>query len=249
MLIKKPRPVYYLVLTYLFLWIIFFEFILPVNKILPKPSIVLESFPALWNYYNLPANYLTTISSIYISLFLAYLLVKFLSPHLKEKDNSITVFINSLEWFSQYLPGIIIGLLLIFWFPTSGYIEFVFAFATAFISIMIKFQNESDSANEEYIVSAQSLGLNEKEITKKIIWKNVEPKLMRHIFNLHLYLWGMLIVFEFIKGGPGLGVIFRQALMYNDLSAIFSVFLITGISVYLGTLLLKYIRRKFIFWK
>ncbi len=97
---------------------------------------------------------------------------------------------------------------------------------------MIKFQNESDSADEEYIVAAQSLGLNEKEITKKIIWKNVEPKLMEHIFNLHLYLWGMLIVFEFIKGGPGLGVIFRQALEYKDLSAIFSVFLITGISVY-----------------
>ncbi len=248
MLIKKPRPVYYLVLTYLFLWIIFFEFILPVNKILPKPSIVLESFPALWNYYNLPANFLATISTIYISLFLAYLLVKFLSPYLKEKDNSITVFINSLEWFSQYLPGIIIGFLLIFWFPNSVYIEFVFAFATAFISIMIKFQNESDSADEEYMVVAQSLGLNEKEITKNIIWKNVEPKLIEHIFNLHLYLWGMLIVFEFIKSGPGLGVIFRQALEYKDLSAIFSVFLITGISVYLGTLLLKYVRRKFIFW-
>ncbi len=128
MLIKKPRPVYYLVLTYLFLWIIFFEFILPVNKILPKPSIVLESFPALWNYYNLPANYLATISSIYISLFLAYLLVKFLSPHLKEKDNSITVFINSLEWFSQYLPGIIIGLLLIFWFPNFRIYRICFCF-------------------------------------------------------------------------------------------------------------------------
>ncbi len=249
MLIKKPRPVYYLVVSYFLLWIIIFEFILPVNKILPKPSIVLESFPALWRYYNLPANYLTTISSIYISLFLAYLLVKFLSPHLKEKDNSITVFINSLEWFSQYLPGIIIGFLLIFWFPNSVYIEFVFAFATVFISIMIKFQNESDSADEEYIISAQSLGLKEKEITKKIIWKNVEPRLVEHVFSLHLYLWSLLVIFEFIKGGSGLGTIFRQALDYQDLSAIFSVFLITGITVFLGTLLLKYIRKKFVFWR
>jgi len=249
MLIKKTKPVYYLVLTYFLLWIIFSEFILPVNKILPKPSIVLESFPALWNYYNLPSNFLATISTIYISLFLAYLLVKVLSPHLKEKDNSITVFINSLEWFSQYLPGIIIGLLLIFWFPSSNYIEFVFAFATAFISIMIKFQNESDSADEEYIISAKSLGLNENEITKKIIWKNVEPKLMEHIFNLHLYLWSLILIFEFIKGSSGLGAIFRQALEYQDLSAIFSVFLITGITVFLGTLLLKYFRKKFVFWR
>jgi taurine transport system permease protein len=249
MLIKKPRPVYYLVITYFFLWIIFFEFILPVNKILPKPSIVLESFPALWSYYNLPANFLATVSTVYISLFLAYLLVKFLSPYLKEKDNSITVFINSLEWFSQYLPGIIIGLLLIFWFPNSAYIEFVFAFATAFISIMIKFQNESDSADEEYIISAKSLGLNENEITKKIIWKNVEPKLMEHVFSLHLYLWSLIIIFEFIKDSSGLGVIFRQALEYQDLSAIFSVFLITGITIFLGTLLLKYFKKKFVFWR
>ena len=249
MLIKKNRPVYYLVVSYFLLWIILFEFILPVNKILPKPSIVLESFSALWSYYNLPVNYLSTISAIYVSLFLYYLLVKVLSPYLKEKDNSITVFINSLEWFSQFIPGIIIGLLLIFWFPATGYVEFVFAFVTAFASIMIKFQNESDTADEEYILSARSLGLNENEVTKKIIWKNVEPKLIEHMFDLHLYLWGMLIVFEFIKGGPGLGVIFRKALEYDDLSAIFSVFLITGISVYLGTILLKYIRKKFVFWR
>jgi ABC-type nitrate/sulfonate/bicarbonate transport system permease component len=242
------RKIYYFLLSYLILWIILFEFVLPVNQVLPKPSIVIESFPDLWTDYNLSDNYLSTISVIYISLILAFFSVKILSPYLAEKDNFISAFINSLEWFSEFLPGIIIGLLLIFWFPESEFVEFIFAFATAFTSIMIKFQNESENLNEEYILSAQSLGLSENKISRLIIWKNVQPKLMQHLFNLHFYIWSMIIVFEFIKGGLGLGVIFRQALDYRDLSATFSVFLITGLSIYLGTILLKYIRNKFVFW-
>jgi taurine transport system permease protein len=113
---------------------------------------------------------------------------------------------------------------------------------------MIKFQNESENVNEEYISSAQSLGVNENEITRFIVWKNILPRLTEHLFNLHFYLWSMLIIFEFIKGGLGLGLIFRQALEYKDLSAIFSAFLITGISIYFGTLILKYIGNKFVFW-
>ncbi|OGU71843.1 MAG: hypothetical protein A2V93_12150 [Ignavibacteria bacterium RBG_16_34_14] len=242
------RKIYYFLFTYLVLWILLFEFLLPVNQVLPKPSIVIESFPDLWTDYDLPANYLSTISVIYISLILTFFSVKILSSYLVEKNNFISLFINSLEWFSEFLPGIIIGLLLIFWFPKSEFVEFIFAFATAFTSIMIKFQNESENVNEEYVLSAQSLGLSENKMIRLVIWKNVQPKLMEHLFNMHFYLWSMLIVFEFIKGGLGLGVIFRQALDYKDLSAIFSVFLITGLSVYIGTLVLKYIRNKFVFW-
>jgi ABC-type nitrate/sulfonate/bicarbonate transport system permease component len=249
MIIKNSiKPIYYLIISYFLLWIILFEFILPVNQILPKPSIVFESFPDLWSDYNLLPNYLSTLSVVYISLFLAYFFVRNLSPYLKETNNYISVFINSLEWFSEFVPGIVIGLLLIFWFPESEYIEFVFAFSTAFTSIMIKFQNESENIKDEYFISAQSLGLSDNKITKLVTWKDAQPKLMEHILNLHYYIWSMLIVFEFIKGGLGIGTIFRQALEYKDLSAIFSVFLLTGITVFLGTLGLKYIRNKFVFW-
>jgi ABC-type nitrate/sulfonate/bicarbonate transport system permease component len=242
------RKLYYFLLIYLILWIVLFEFLIPVNDILPKPSIVIESFPDLWTDYELPLNYLSTISVIYISLILAYQLVKILAPYLVEKENFISIFINSLEWFSEYVPGIVIGLILIFWFPESEYTEFIFAFATAFTSLVIKFQNESEQVDEEYLLSSESLGMNESRINRFITWNNVKPKLFKHLFSLHFYIWSMLIVFEFIKGGLGLGVIFSEALIYKDLSALFSVFIITGLSIYSGTLILKYIRNKFAFW-
>jgi len=242
------RKIYLFLLSYFILWIVLFEWLLPVNHILPKPSIVFESFPYLWNDYKLPLNYLSTISVVYISLFLSYFCVKILSPYIKEKDNFISTFINSFEWFSEFIPGIIIALLLIFWFPESEFVEFIFAFATAFTSLIIKFQNESENVKEEYLFAAQSLGLSEKKITQLVIWKDVQPKLMAHILNFHFYIWTVLIIFEFIKGGLGLGVIFRQALEYKDLSAIFSVFLITGLTIYFGNLSLRIIRNKFINW-
>lgn len=250
MIVKKSaKPAYYFVASYFLLWIILFEFILPVNKILPKPSIVFESFGALWSDYDLPVNYVSTIGVIYLGLVLAYFFVKVLSPYLIEKQNIISAFINSIEWFSEYVPGIVIGLLLIFWFPQSEYIEFVFAFAAAFASLMIKFQNESLNVNQNYIDAAQSLGVNGNRLTRSVIWKDVQPKLMEHIFQIHYYVWSMLIAFEFIKGGTGLGNILRRALEFRDLSALFSVLFITGLTIWLATLILKYIRNKFFFWR
>jgi len=239
---------FYFILFYVLLWIVLFEFILPVNNFLPKPSIVMESFPDLWKDYDLPSHYLSTIAVISISIFLAYILVKLLSPYLIEKENFISLFINSLEWFSEFIPGIVIGLLLIFWFPESEYTEFIFALAAAFTSLMIKFQNESEHVNDEYITSAMSLRISQNKIDRFIIWNNVKPKLFEHLFSLHLFIWSILIVFEFIKGGLGLGVIFRKALEFRDLSAIFSAFIITGISVYIGIVILKFLRKKFAFW-
>lgn len=249
MIVKKSaKPAYYFVLSYFLLWIILFEFILPANKILPKPSIVLESFGALWMDYQLPLNYISTVSVIYLGLVLAYFSVKILSPYLKEEQNIISAFINSIEWFSEFIPGIVIGFLLIFWFRESEYIEFVFAFAASFASMMIKFQNESLDVNQHYIDAAQSLGVSGNKLTRSIVWKDVQPKLMEHIFQVHYYVWSMLIAFEFIKGGNGLGIILRRALEFQDLSALFSVLFIIGLTIWFGTLILKYIRNKFFFW-
>ena len=249
MIVKKSaKPAYYFVAFYFLLWIILFEFVLPVNKILPKPSIVLESFGALWYDYDILVNYVSTIGVIYIGMALAYFLVKILSPYLIEKQNIISAFINSIEWFSEYVPGIVIGLLLIFWFPESEYIEFIFAFATAFASLMIKFQNESLKVNQSYIDSAKSLGVSGSQLTRNVIWKDLQSGLMEHFFQLHYFIWSVLIAFEFIKNGTGLGTVLRKALEFGDLSAVFSILFIIGLTIWLGTLILRYIRNKLFFW-
>lgn len=235
-------------LIYFFLWIILFEFLLPANNILPKPSIVFLSFSDLWKDYELPVNYLSTITSIYVSLLAAYFLMRFLVIYLSKSGSKLADFIFSLEWFAEFVPGIVIGMLLIYWFPDSEFIEFIFVFATAFTSMLIRMQNEVASVPKEFLYSAASLGMKDKMISRFIKWKSVQPELIKHIFTLHFYIWSMIIAFEFIKGGYGLGSVLRNALAYRDLSALFSTFLIIGLTIYLGGLVIRYLKNKFFSW-
>lgn len=243
----EKRSYRYYLLLYFLLWIILFEFLLPVNKILPRPSIVLISFADLWGNYNLPVHMLSTIAVIYFSIALSYFFLKYILRFLSA-GSVLNSFIISFEWFSKYVPGIILGLFLIFWFPNSEYIEFVFAFLASFFSLLIKANNYVTKINEEYIDAAKSLKSGKQEI-EKIKWKSIQPEIFSHLFELHYYIWLIILAFEFFKGGFGLGSLLRSALSYNDLSALFSVTLIIGFIVFIGTEILKYLNEKFAFWK
>jgi ABC-type nitrate/sulfonate/bicarbonate transport system permease component len=246
---RKKKTLYKYLAFYLFLWIILFEFILPVNKIFPKPSIVIQSFPSLLSDYNLLPNYISTIAVIYIALVSAYYFVKLLG-FLPGKENKLAVnFIFSLEWFSEYIPGIILGLLLIFWFPSSEYIEFIFAFLSAFFYMMIVMQKSRSFIPEEYITVSGSIDPGGKVISKMIYWKFAQAEIVSRLEKIHFNLWLVLIAFEYIKGGYGIGNVFHRALIYNDLSAFFSALIITGLTIYIGSLAIKYIQNKILFWK
>jgi ABC-type nitrate/sulfonate/bicarbonate transport system permease component len=238
----------YFLFLYFILWVLLFEFILPVNNILPKPSIVFISFADVWKDYNLPANYLSTVTVIYISLVAAYLLVRFFISGVLKTGSFLSQFILSLEWFAEFIPGIVIGLMLVYWFPGSEFIEFIFAFFTAFTSMLIYIQGRMRKVPAEYITSAVSLGIKEQKLNRHVRWKVIQPSLMKHILTLHFYIWSMIIAFEFIKRGYGLGSLFRNALEFKDLSALFSTFIITGVTIFLGSASIKYLKNKFFNW-
>ncbi len=244
---RRPSAIY--VVTYFILWIVLFEFVLPVNNVLPKPSIVIQSFGALWDEYHLAVNYLNTTASVYLSILFAYLLLHFLSHFFDNRKSVVSDFIHSLNWFSKFLPGILIGFLLIYWFHDSLYIEFVFALLTSFFSFVIFFQKRRAHLCHEYVDAARSLGISEISIRRKVIWKSLQPEIFNHIFVLHLYIWSLVIAFEFIYGKFGIGNIFRLALQYRDLSAMFSAFLIVGITIFAGRGVIIFLKKKFAFWE
>lgn len=245
---STSKRIPYFLITYLVLWIALFEFVLPINKILPKPSIVILSFGDLWKDYRLPVNFLSTVTGVYFSIAVSYFLIFFLKSILIKKDHLIIDFITSLNWFSRYLPGMVIGLFLIYWFPFSAWTTIVFITGVAFFSLASKFGTELNQLDRAYIDSAKSLGADSKAISNKIIWKSIQRNIADHILEMHGYLWGLAIIFEFIKGGSGLGGIFKQALNYNDLSALFSVSVITAVTVFAGFHAVNFIKTKFIHW-
>lgn len=242
------KNIVYFLISYFLLWIILFEFILPSNHILPKPSIVIDSFSALWKDYHLLRNFFSSTASVYISIIAAYYLIRVLNRFLLHEKAGIRNFIFSIEWFSKYLPGIVIGFLLIYWFPQSEYIKYLFIFIVVFNSLLIRHSGLSSKINQAYIDSALSLGAGSAAISDKVIWKSIQPDLMAHIFESHLYFWTMLILFEFANYGYGFGSILRRALEFKDLSALVAAMIILGIIIFTGAQIIKFSKNKFFFW-
>ena len=237
-----------IILSGLFLiWLILFEFVLPDNGFLPKPSIVFLSFSSLISDYHLFRNFGITVSEIYLALIISYFI-----------DWALCKYIAGYDWFFgileafyklfKFLPVIILGMFLILWFPNSNLIGFIFALFIFMIPMAVKIKEESYKVKPEYIEAATSLGARKNEITNNIVWKAVQPALFNYIFELHYLAWLLLIVFEFMRDEYGLGSIFRNALSYKDLSALFSVSVITGVTILVGFYILKYLKNKFIHW-
>lgn len=235
-------------LLYFLLWILLFELILPVNSIFPKPSIVLQSLFDLFKTYQLGWNYLSTVSAIYFPLILAYYLVQILFPIILQKT-IISDIILSVEWFSRYIPGIILATIFIYWFPQSEFTKFIFVFLFSFTSLMFRSNNLADNLGLEYSLALQSFGIGTNSISRKVIWKAIQPDLMTHIIRQNIYLWASVIVFEYVNLGFGIGTLLRKILQFRDLSALVMIFIIIGISIFISMQLLKLIKNKFYFWK
>lgn len=245
---KKEFKVVYLLIFYFLVWIILFEFLLPVNKILPKPSIVITTFDDLFTVYNLHLHLLSTTGVIYVSMISAYIVLMIAGSWLSNSNFHLVKFIESIEWFSKYVPGIVLAFFLIMWFPGSELIEFVFAFFTSFFSLLFIFNNEKNNVKDEYLSAAESLGANKKEIYKSVILKSIQPSIINHLKTLHFYLWALLIAYEFIKGGFGVGSMLNEVLNYSDLSALFSTVVITGVIIGIGSIIISFIEKKYFSW-
>ena len=242
------KKIFYFLLSYFIIWIILFEFIVPSNNFLPKPLIVLDSFGALWIDYHLLRNFISSVASIYVSIIAAYYLLRILNKHLINEKESFRNFIFSLEWFSKYVPGIVLGFLLIYWFPHSEYTKYFFILIVVFNTLFLKHINLASKVKQEYIDSALSLGVNNSAVADKVVWKSLQPDLMNHIYNSHIFFWTMLIIFEFANNGRGFGYIFRNVLEFQDLSALIAMIFITGIIIFLGSLIMKFSKNKFFYW-
>ncbi len=231
----------------LFIWIVLFEFILPSNNFLPKPSIVLLSLSALEGVYHLWVNLSISISELYVSLIISYLITKILCENFSGFHFVFNI-AGSIHKLFNYLPVIIFGILLVLWFPNSNYTGFVFIFLISLTAMMVKTNVASLKINKEYFEASISLGAGQKMISKNVIWKFVQPILLDFMSEIHIYLWISLLMFEFINGSFGLGAIFKTALQFKDLSALFSISIITGLLIFIGFKIIKYIRNKFIHW-
>ncbi len=234
------------IITLLFVYLILFEFILPVNKVLPQPSQILESFAESWNVYVMFQSIVSTTSVIYVSMLLAYLLilgVLKIAPTL-----FASVELSSIKPM-KYIPFIFPVLLFLFWFGASIWGEFFFAFVLVSALLKLEAANRLKNINREYLDVAVNLGLSRHEAAKKIVPKILGKHLYHELAEKHYLIWMVILFYEFAEKGNGLGGIYYRALYYNDFVFLFVVTIIITLLIWVGEKILVVIEAKYFNWE
>jgi len=242
------KPFVYILFTFLIIWIVLFEFVLPENNILPRPGIVLLSVPALFDDYHLFTNFFVTLSAIYLPALLAYLFIFLIRSSILNIKAPINIFTGFISKLFVFFPPFLLAVLLVFWFPGSLIIEYAFAFIISTLWWLVEIKLKVKFSNENYRITFKSLGADETFINKHILWNEIKPQVFEDLGRFHLHLWAVILVFEYISNTYGLGSILHQTLIYHDLSALWLVIFIISVFIYVGSLFLKFIENRFVFW-
>jgi len=236
-----------LFIALLFVYVLLFEFILPVNKILPRPSLFFDSFVHIWRDYNLTSAFTITTSVVYLSLIISFIVVFAAISLLFKIFIELEGTILSLRLF-RYLPAFFFAIIFNFWFSEKLFAEFVFASLAAIFFSIQKLFEESKNVKEEYILVARNLGLTPSDIYEKVYWKSAQPTLIKYYERIHYCLWGIVLIFEFIGNSNGFGYIYRVALSYKDYTALFTFAIIISLIIWFGNFLIRVINKKLIHW-
>ena len=246
-ILRKNKVILSFLLSIVSIYIILFEFIIPANKILPKPSILLESIPSLINDYNFGSSFLLTFSAIYATMLISYFLISVSNSFLIKILNLFPGF-KELFVISKYFIPLFLIFLFQLWFGDSLWAEYLFL-----LIIIMGFLKESVADNlgslkQEYIVSAKSLGLTENEINSKVIWKSIQPNLFKSLKSKHISIWSLVIIYEYICNTGGVGSIFSLAIKYHDLSLVIVMFTSLIIAILVMEYLLEIVMKKYFYW-
>jgi len=229
------------------LWIILTEYPFTINNIIPSPTLVYLSFYDLISEYHFFINILSSLTTVYGSMLICFIILKVKFPFLLIDSKPLKVILQLPSLF-KFIPGIVIAVLLIYWFDKLFVIKLFYAIIITSAITFNKILLMNKSKFSHYIDSVKSLGVSDFNINRRVIWKFVEPEIINEYKSRNLYIWSSVIVFEFIDNYEGIGFILRRALAYNDLSMIISLSIITAFVIFLGDKLIYLLKNKFYFW-
>ncbi len=227
------------------LYLILFEFIIPKNKFIPQPTTFFESFLHLWSVYDLLFPLLSTASIVYLSIFISFLFVYYFRSLIIKNVITYRSKLQVLNVF-KYIPAFFIVLLFSLWFRDSFSAEIVFAILVSLVMIVKKINELILDVKKEYVIFAHQV--NPNKIFSEVYWKSILPKLFTYLYELQFYLWILILVYEFISESYGIGSIYKQALTYFDIGAVFSISITVSMIIWLSNFIIKLIEMKKIFW-
>ncbi len=245
---KKPVSISNITILLILIYLVLFEFIWITQSVIPKPSLVIESFLSLWSEYKLLTAFFETTAIIFPAILIAIVLLEIIVKLFSRIIESFSGIFNITVPF-KYFSILFVALLLNYTFPESFLAEFLFAILFVLSKLLKMVLDEYSSIAEEYILTARSLGLSKNKIFAQVIWKSLKPKIYFKLTSLHVQLWAVVLIYEFVGSSIGMGSIYRLAFNYNDILAILSLGIFVSLVIFVVNSILNIVVSKLIFWK
>jgi len=163
--------------------------------------------------------------------------------------NIIEAVIDSVVEFYRPLPPLAYYTLLVLWFGIDDTSKEILLFLAGFAPIYIACVSAVRKINQDYILSAKSLGANQKKVFFRIVLPACLPEIFIGIRTAFGVSYTTLVSAEIVAATSGMGWMVLDASNFLKSDVIFVGIIIMGISGILIDAGLRLLERKIIFWK
>jgi len=224
-----------------------------VSQILvPSPWMVWEAFiDILKNGYNgisLFSHLGASFYRLFVAIFFAIIIgvpLGLLSGYISK----IGAVVDSIVNFYRPIPPLAYYTLLILWFGIENESKIILLFLAAFAPIYVSCVSAVNRINQDYILSASSLGANRKAIFTKVIVPACMPEIFTGLRTAVGVAYTTLVSAEMIAATSGIGWMVLDAQNWVKSDVIFVVIIIMGITGILLDYIIVGIEKYFVFWR
>jgi taurine transport system permease protein len=236
----------------LLIWYIVTKLGIFTPTLLPGPARVWQAFwRILENGYNgiplwlhLGASFKRLFVALFFAIFTAVPL-GLLSGYL----NKVEAVIDSVVEFYRPLPPLAYYTLLVLWFGIDDTSKQILLFLAAFAPIYIACVSAVRKLNQDFVLSAKSLGAAQKDVFLKIVLPASLPEIFTGIRTAFGVAYTTLVSSEMVAATSGIGWMVLDASNFLKSDVIFVGIIIMGITGVIIDSGLRFLERKIIFWK
>ncbi len=234
------------------IWYIITKLKLFSPTLLPSPLRVWRSFLFILEngYNNVPIwiHLGTSLKRLFVALFFAIFTAVPLGL-LSGYFSKVEAVIDSVIEFYRPLPPLAYYTLLVLWFGIDDLSKQVLLFLAAFAPIYIACVSAVRKLNKDFVLSAESLGANQKDIFLKIVLPASMPEIFTGIRTAFGVAYTTLVSAEMVAATSGIGWMVLDASNFLKSEVIFVGIIIMGITGVIIDAGLRYLEKKIIFWK
>jgi len=234
------------------LWFVITKLGIFTPTLLPGPIRVWKAFlHILENGYNSVPIWVhlgASLKRLFVALFFAIFTavpLGLLSGYFKK----VEAVIDSVIEFYRPLPPLAYYTLLVLWFGIDDLSKQVLLFLAAFAPIYIACVSSVRQLNQDFVLSAESLGATQKNIFFKIVLPASMPEIFTGIRTAFGVAYTTLVSAEMVAATSGIGWMVLDASNFLKSEVIFVGIIIMGITGVIIDTGLRFLEKNIIFWK